>query len=172
MKRSTSLNYFIAIPKKKVLLMVKKNEAELYVLHSKFKKKKSYSFVGSVSISSSFVNRLLFLLEKLLHPIWNQRLLNKGISTLPNQVLPLLGIWISGRNDTKMKHGWRRYIQTAVPWGMCTGSCPLVHRSCFPSLILHLFQTGSSALPSTRYPSNKFLPMLSARVCFYCLLIK
>ena len=108
--------------------------------------------VGSVSISPAFVNRLLFLLEKVTPPyLESERLLNKQISTWSKQVLSLLGIWILSTNDTKMKHGWRRYIQMAVPGGMSISS-----RS------QKLFsQLGSPALSSTLCPSNKFLSILS-----------
>lgn len=52
------------------------------------------------------------------------------------------------------------------------GSCFLGHRIYFPSLILHLFQLGSSALLSTPYPSSKFLSMIMQPVCSYGLQIK
>lgn len=123
-------------------------------------------FVGSVSISPSFVNRLLFLLEKLLHPICNQRGLSKGESALPNQGLTPLGIWILSRNDTKIKHGWRKYIRMAMLWGIPISSCSLGHRICFSSLGLHLLQLGSSALSSTHIlPINSF-PFLGSQCLF------
>lgn len=124
-------------------------------------------FVGSVSISPSFVNRLLFLLEKLLHPICNQRVLRKGASTLPNQGRSPLGIWIFSRNDTKIKHGWRKYTWMAMLWGMPSSSCSLGHRICFSSLGLLLLQLGSTALLSTHIlPINSF-PFLGSQ----CLLL-